>query len=248
MLRRPGGLLLALAVIGAGLGNSILIVNAASTRFVIVFPMLPLLVAVGLRYGLPLLWPPRFPALALRISLNARRALRLRWPPRHPDRHLRRAMAALALLAAAAQVAYYFGPHLETYNWQLRLRHSFPDGYDAILRSLDFPDGTHLHIISASPFSQMDGQGFADYVDGGLIVHTQTTSRFNLFYLSRLACGVDHAFFFLIGDAVSPALLARHRFVHPPAYSPYAAIIPDERELVLYYAPYVPGLETTNCR
>lgn len=242
--RRPGPLLLALWLVAGAVGNSILIMSAASTRFVIVFPALALLAAVGIRYTLPLIWPPRWPALALRLKLGARWA-RLRWPPRDVPRHLRRSALALAACAAVYQGAYYWGPHLELYNRQLRIHHGFPDGYDAIFRAVEFPRGTQVHIISASPFSQMDAQGLADYLrgPGWLVVDTRTPAEAYSLYLRGLPCGMDHAFFIQPDDMRTLAKLQRFFYLRPPAYSPNSDIIPDERELVLYYAPYLRGLE-----
>ncbi len=242
--RRPGGLLLGLWLLGAAVGNSILIVTAASTRFVIAFPALALLLAAGLRYTLPLVWPPRAPALALRWRA-AGRWRRFRWPPRHPERHLRRVLAALAVGGAALQIAYYFGPHLTFYNRQLRMAHAFPDGYDAVYRSLAFPAGTHVHIISATPFSQMDAQGLFDFLRGHnqVQIHTLTPQQFDSVYLDQMACGVDHAFFIQLADRYSAQVIHDHFYVRAVETSPDAAVIPDERELVLLYAPYLRGIE-----
>ncbi len=241
--RYPGPLLLLLWPAAGALGNSILVMNAASTRFVIVFPALPLLVAAGARYTLPLFWPPRAPKLALRLSLGTRRRIRWRWPPRDLPRHLRRTILALALVAAGLQVAYYFGPHMDYYNRQLRLHHSFPDGYDAIFRTRDFPDDTWVHIISVSPFSQMDAQGLSDFLRGGLYLNTLTPADVDEDYLNSLRCGVDHAFFIQPGDTHTLAVLQEYFYLRAPEYTAYGAVIPDERELVLYYAPYLRGLE-----
>lgn len=241
--RYPGPLLLLLWLAAGALGNSILVMNAASTRFVIVFPALPLLVAAGARYVLPLFWPPRAPVLALRLSLGIRRRVRWRWPPRDVPRHLRRVVVALALAAAGLQIAYYFGPHMDYYNRQLRLHHGFPDGYDAIFRTQDFPRDTQVHIISASPFSQMDAQGLSDFLRGGLYFNTLAAADLDEDYLKALRCGVDHAFFIQPGDSRTLALLKKYFYLRAPEYSSYGAVIPDERELVLYYAPYLRGLE-----
>ncbi len=242
--RRPGGLLLCLWLVGAAVGNSVLIINAASTRFVIAFPALALLLAAGLRYTLPLVWPPRVPALALRLRA-AGRWRRFRWPPRCPERHRRRVLAAVAAGCAALQIAYYFGPHLAFYNRQLRIVHRFPDGYDAIYRSLAFPSGTHIHIISAAPFSQMDAQGFFDFLRGHnqVRIHTLTPTQFDSAYLDQMACGVDHAFFIQLDDRYSAEVIRDHFYARNAEFSPDAEIIPDERELILLYAPHVPGIE-----
>lgn len=242
--RKPGPLLLALWVVAGGLGNSIMVMNAASTRFVIVFPALPLLVAVGIRYTLPLFWPLRFPVFAFRIQVSLRRWLRYRWPPRDVARHLRRLALALAAAAAIVQAVYYFGVHLPYYNGQLRLHHDFPDGYDAVFRSLDFPEATQIHIISGNPFSQMDAQGLMDFLKGDRReFSTLTISDFDQFYIDTLNCGLNHAFFIQLNDMRSLSLLRRNFYLRPPEYSPDRDIIPNERELVLYYAPYIPGSE-----
>lgn len=242
--RRPGGLLLCLWLVGAAVGNSVLIISAASTRFVIAFPALALLLAAGLRYMLPLVWPPLAPALALHLRA-AGRWRRFRWPPRCPERHRRRVLAAVAAGCAALQIAYYFGPHLAFYNRQLRIVHRFPDGYDAVYRSLAFPSGTHIHIISAEPFSQMDAQGLFDFLRGHneVRIHTLTPTQFDSAYLDQMACGVDHAFFIQLDDRYSAEVIRDHFYVRNAERSPDAEIIPDERELILLYAPHVPGIE-----
>jgi hypothetical protein len=232
-------------LVAAALGNSILVMSAASTRFVIAFPLLPLLMAVGLRYLLPLFGPPRVPALALRLRAGGERAVRFRWPPRDLPRHVRRAVVVLALAAAVVQGVYYWRDHLAVYNRQLRIHHAFPDGYDAVFRSVEFPKHTEIHILSASPFSQMDAQGLLDFLLGSGVIgaNTLATEDLNQSYIDTLRCGRDHAFFIEPGDMRTLALLQQNFYLRPPEYSPDGDVIPDERELVLYYAPFLPGVE-----
>ena len=143
------------------------------------------------------------------------------------------------------QAAYYWGPHLERYNQQLRLHHRFPDGYDAVFRAVEFPRRTQVHIISTRPFSAMDAQGLADYLRGTywINIDTLTPAQMDKPYLLGLPCGVDHAFFIELNNRWTLAKLQRYFYLRPASSSPYRDVIPDERELVLYYAPNLPGTE-----
>lgn len=89
--RDPGLLLLLLWVLATSAGSMVLSTSAYAARYVVVFPALMLLVAIGLRYltTLPLLSPQIVYSL-------------------------------MGLALAFVQVDYYFNTHLDVYNRQLR--------------------------------------------------------------------------------------------------------------------------------
>lgn len=87
---RAGGMLLVLWVLLTALGNSLILYNNWTPRFVVVMPAAALLCAAGLRYTLPL--------------LNIRS-----WT----------VYKVLLVVLAASQVIYYFGFHLGYYNRQI---------------------------------------------------------------------------------------------------------------------------------
>ena len=115
--RKPG-VVLVLWMLLTSLGNAFLLESAVSARYVLAFPAVAILVALGIRVPLDLLWRGE------RFGLRAG-AL----------------MVALAVAIAVGQVVYYFGPHLDHFNRELRLQVAH-DVEDALLRSADFPPGT----------------------------------------------------------------------------------------------------------
>ncbi len=115
MLRR-GPRVLLLCLIGASLGDSLLFFSPWSTGFVVTFPLLMLLVALGLRQTGFVIY---------------------RWSRRrYPVRSTRRVATFAALLIATMQVIYYFGPHLTYFNRVSRVHY---DSQDAVFRAAEFP-------------------------------------------------------------------------------------------------------------
>ncbi|MFW5772112.1 MAG: glycosyltransferase family 39 protein, partial [Phototrophicaceae bacterium] len=112
-LRHPGLALLVLWLLLVTAGNMLLANSAYAPRYVVAFPALILLVTVAICYVL---------------------ALRPRWL----DWLLR---VAVLLVLVAGQIAYYFGPHLDDFNRQLRPR---PDVQDSIFRAAHLPSDTHM--------------------------------------------------------------------------------------------------------
>lgn len=144
-------------------------------------------------------------------------------------------MSAIAVFFGVVQVNYYFERHLPIYNYTSRAAAPHRDGQDAVLRSLNFPPGTPIHILTDSPPN-------AHYTSGLLAFLADTTyhldiitfSDFTNEYIDNLRTDVDHAFFL---DRETDALrfLLRDRFdVDPPAYSPFD--LPTRHQFILYYA------------
>ncbi len=207
--REPGPWLLLSWLVGTSLGNSLLVDSAAASRYVVIFPALTLFMAVGIRWAVPLLWPGRS----------------ARWH--------QLAMMALAAAVTITQAAYYFGPHLRLYNRQVRPN---MDGVDAMIRSVDFPPGTRLFLVSDDVNVAYAGGALAlmtDHLDVEGLSPRQVTASL----LATLPGDVDYAFYVEPTDVSTPELL-RERFPHlePPARTPYADV-PPERAFVLYYAP-----------
>jgi 4-amino-4-deoxy-L-arabinose transferase-like glycosyltransferase len=240
--RAPGALLMLLWVLGTSAGNTLLVDSLGYPRYVMVFPALALVMAVGLRYTVPLLWPPRWPNISARVWLNGR-LLRLRLPPRWPERHQDALMAGLVVVIAAAQVLYYFNYHIPAYEQRFRSEKAEPDGYDAALRSVNFPRGTQIHIISKHEVNQIEASGLLTFMREGLALETMPSWRFTNLYARDLPCGVDHAFFIQPGDEATLKILQKYFYLREPEYTRNPALKSPEYELVLYYAPYIPGAE-----
>jgi 4-amino-4-deoxy-L-arabinose transferase-like glycosyltransferase len=241
--RAPGMLLLLLWVLGTSAGNTLLVDSLGYPRYVMVFPALALVMAVGLRYGVPLLWPPRWPRVSARVWVNGR-LLRLRVPPRWPERHQAALMAALVVVIAAGQTVYYFNDHLPAYESIFRSHKAEPDGYDAALRSASFPTGTQIHIISKREFNQIEANGLLGFMrDQDLTLETMPSWRFTSLYVRDLTCGVDHAFFIQPGDEATLKKIQQYFYLRDPQYTSNPVVKSPNYELVLYYAPYIPGAE-----
>ncbi|MGQ9888290.1 MAG: hypothetical protein ACUVSX_07355 [Aggregatilineales bacterium] len=211
--KAAAALLLALWIALALLGNSLLRDNVWTARYVVIFPPLALLLGAGLAAALRAL--DRLPA----------------WR-RHP--------AAPALLVAAlcaAQVAYYFGPHLARYNWQIRPEH---DHQDVMFRARDFPLGTQIYLITDDEIvwpplliylSRFWG------VDREADLRVLTPEAFAaLPDLGGLWRGADHAFFVQMDDNASRNRLHFELGLALGRPSPYNVPL-DKQFLLFYYAP-----------
>ncbi|MEO8611060.1 MAG: glycosyltransferase family 39 protein [Chloroflexota bacterium] len=214
--RSPGMLLLLMWLLSTSLGNSLMVDSAGSPRYVMVFPALALACAVGLRYTVPLL------------IRNARRAAVL--------------IAIAAVGLAFVQVNYFFNDHLPAYNITFRAAKASPDGYDAALRSMDFPSGTNVHIISANLVTQIESIGLLGLRRDDLYLDTLTPDDFTDEYIGELRCRVDHAFFIERTDFRTLDKLRTNFFLREAQLTPYDDFLPSQR-LILFYAPYLKGTE-----
>lgn len=211
--RMPGLLLILMWVVAASLGNSLMVDSIGSPRYVMVFPALILMVAVGIRYTTALLIPGKSTIQALVVI-------------------------GLAVLLAATQVSYYFNEHLPLYNQQFRNNWPHPDGQDAALRSIDFPPGTQVHLTSDLPPDMFFTNGMLHYFTDNIDLDTLPSRDFTPVYLSKLPSGIDHAFYIEAKDFRIQALLEDYYYLMSPQQSPYD--LPIEKQFRLYYAPYIP--------
>ncbi|MEZ4667913.1 MAG: glycosyltransferase family 39 protein [Anaerolineae bacterium] len=196
-------------------------------------------------YLLPLLWlfgglisgvVVVLPALVLlaALGLNTAVTFLLR---RTSMRRL--ALMLVVALLAVTQINDFFNQFLPLYNTAFRAEDLAPDGYDAAWRSLDFPVGTQIRIISDPQFDRVKAGDLISAFRTGLRVDTILPKQLTGDYLLNLACNVDHAFFLQSSDAASLRAIRRYFRLLSPQPSPYADIAPDE-QFVLYYAPYTP--------
>lgn len=227
--RAPGSLLLLLWVAAASVGNSLMVENMHSPRYAVVFPALMLLAAVGLRHTLALVAPETS-------------AAQTRWRGLARPQWIALVVAVLAL--GAYQADYYFNRHIPVYNRQLRDSKPHRDPQDAVLRSLKFPAGTQVHIISRVEADAGYTLGFAGFFRDDLTVHVLAAEDFDSDYVARLTRGVDHAFFVEPGLDAVLACLQRHFYLRPPQASPYTDLRASD-QFTLYYAPYLPGYSET---
>lgn len=238
---RPGGLLLLLWVSGSALGQSLLVDVNSSPRTVVVFPALALLVALGTRCLVRIVWPALHEGPQRERSLAVRLAgihldLRLRWPGGLPAR-----VASILLTASAgvlltaygvAQATTFFGDYMDRYNDNLRLAY---DGEDAIFRALDFPPGTQVHVIGNTMLWRINVDTMLDYYDADLEVAVLSNAEFTPDYLAGVRRDVDNAFFVAQTNRQGIDLLTGQFSVPVFKLSPYN--VPIRSQMLLYYVP-----------
>jgi 4-amino-4-deoxy-L-arabinose transferase-like glycosyltransferase len=206
--RRAGALLLVLWIAVTSLGNSLMVASAYATRYVVVFPALVLLIAVGLDETLRMVWPER--------RVNGRLVL----------------LALVTGVLVVGQADYYFGPQLTAFNRQIRMK---LDGNDALLRSLHFPPTTQIHIIAEPVFGAIYARSMMSYFNDDYYVNVITPGELDEHYLRIISRDRDNAFFLESTDMQSLELIREQFALGRPQGSPYE--LPPHRELVLFYAP-----------
>jgi hypothetical protein len=207
---RTPGVLPLLWVLGTSLGNALIVESAVSARYVVAFPALALLIAVGIRYTLPLVWPWRGQAAI---------------------------MLALAGIIAVGQGAYYFGPFLDLFNREVRANVAY-DVDDAMLRARHFPPGTQVYIVADHVLPESDAQRLLNFLADHLTVLEIPPDEFTTVPLADLPRSADYAFFIVPGDGQTIGQLVAAfgpHDVQPSTTEP----LPD-KGLALFYVPADP--------
>jgi hypothetical protein len=225
--RMPGLLLVGLWWLSVTLGNTLMVDSAGSPRYVMVFPVLMVMVAVGVRYTLALLWPDtqthsrseKITAIQTKIS-RAQNVM----------------LAAITIGLALVQTQYYFYQHLPVYNQQFRDVWPHRDAQDAVLRSLALPPGTQIHIVSPVEPDEVFTRGVLNFLSSDYKLDAMTTEEFTRAYVMGLDTTVNHAFY-VEPRQVRVLELLRGHFdgLQPPQESPFDT--PPEKQFLLYFAP-----------
>lgn len=208
--RTPAALLLLLWVASTSLGNNVLTSPAHSPRYVVVFPALALIVAVGIRYTIQVLVPIRV---------------------------LRAVLAGVVILGMVVlEVNYYFTDHLPLYNRYSRELWGHRDAQDAAIRSLNFPTNTYVHVIAKIPPAPNYAEGLLQFMRPDLKFDYLSPDELTREYLNELDTAVDHAFYIDPDNYLSVGLLNEYFYLTGPQGSPFADV-PLESAFFLYYAP-----------
>jgi hypothetical protein len=169
---RTPGVLPLLWVLGTSLGNAMIVESAVSARYVVAFPALALLIAIGIRYTLPLIWPWRGQAAI---------------------------MVVLAAIIAVGQGLFYFGPFLDLFNREVRANVAY-DVDDAMLRARHFPPGTQVYIVADRVLPEGDAQRLLNFLADRLTVLEIPPDGFATFPLADLPRSANYAFFVVPSD------------------------------------------------
>jgi hypothetical protein len=139
----------------------------------------------------------------------------------------------------AIQFQYYFGPHLEAYQWQARPRR---DIQDVALRSAEFPPGTRIHVVNNPRDDAGYGMEILSFLTDDLLMDARIPQEINSTYISRLATGVDHAFFLTPNDTATLKTLQKFLILDGPYFSPYP--MPPRTQYISYYAAHLKNPNT----
>jgi len=234
-IRSPGNLLLLLWILAVSFGSSLLQVSAASSRYVVVFPALTLITALGLCEALDWLWN-RFRSFRMSTSISAATtpmSLPGNWQLVMGN-SLGTLYFVLCTVLALYQIVYYFGPHLATFDANFRETRPNYDIEDAVYRALDYPPGTGVHIISRGKFDVGYGTKFAAFFRDDLPTDGYVSANLNPDILAALPRSVDHLFFFEPLDIETLTLLQStfKSALEGPFFSPYN--VAPERQFVMF--------------
>jgi len=223
-------------IVGTSVGVSLVRDTVASPRFFVVLPALAIAIAVGIRY-LPTfiagIVPPTRAGNDPEV-VRPRFLWRLGWV----------VTFAAAGVIAIYQTTYYFGPHLDIFDHQVRDSKPYRDGLDAAQNLIGLPDNTQPYIIGTPKNDTNVARHFAAYLsrNGGLREEryrpllTITSGAMTPRFLRELRRGQGYAFFIEPDEQEAIRLIYRYfPDAEPIRYSPFN--LPADREYVLIYAP-----------
>ncbi len=188
-------------------GNAFMEQSRISARYVVEFPAIALICALGLDIIAGLLF-------------NA-----TRWR--------RYALAAALAAFVTVQVFYFFGSYMTLYNEQFRTmqRGRNLDADDLVFRAQFLPEGTIIHVIDDPVMYEVDINNKLHFLRGGpqrtLLARSMLPGAFEQGYLSRIERITPHAFFVDPDDAaVIARLTGSFADLAGPFYTTHAAAEP----------------------
>lgn len=235
MLRRNAGLaLIFLWFVAAVLGNSLLVDPGVSTRHVVTFPAVALLMALGLVWTVDLLAEK-----SAMLRLAASDASRVRIVFSRPRIKIV-ALIVVCLLCvgvAVREVDYYFNSHLPLLERQIRELAPYRDVTDALLRTVDLPKGTQVTVMTDFLFSGRDANDLLTYLVDGLSVTVLVNDDIPDDYFMLLDYTHPQAFFVSPDDQNTLALIRDYFGTLPdPQYTRNPYVTHDEA-FVRYLLP-----------
>jgi len=158
-IRTPGIIISLIWLAMTALGNSLLRDNLWVPRYVVAFPAVALLMAIGIYATVLLLWPRLKPS---------------RWPSL--------IALGLSMIVATAQTVYYFRDQVPFFVAEMPQE----DWNDAFFRMVDLPPHTHVHFILESPVWDVNVTAFLGYARLDLIVDSVTPDEVTDVYLHNI--------------------------------------------------------------
>ncbi|MEQ8672459.1 MAG: glycosyltransferase family 39 protein [Aggregatilineales bacterium] len=223
--RRVETLILPAVIILAVFGNSLIENPGWTPRYVVAFPALCLLIAVGVR----VLW--RYVS-----TLSVPSGGRMRQPIASFGAFLGINSTGwiaptLLITLSLLSLTYYFFPHMTSYNQQIR---TFNDHQDVGWRVNDLPEGTHVYLFTIDYVFLPHYSGMENFWKRPLNITLVVDGQIN-FSLEEVSRQVPIALFVMAEDAYLISDLDFLFGLPEPQYSPYN--VPIERQYILYYLP-----------
>lgn len=224
-LRTLRGSLLVWWGIGAFVGNSFVeqANSAESPRYIIVYSILMLIVALGIR----MLW------------LFVEKRINFRW-----HRHLQIVVIAFLLVVTVGQIGHYFGAVVPNYYAFIFNRRGgggiyLPNLDDLVLRAIDLPDNTTVVVLSNNEFPTVHGRMLPAYLGRGretLRIESESIVGLSDNFFEDLPRNTNYVFAFLpyYRDVVME-MIERHFVITEVTTSPDE--MPEEVDMVFAHAP-----------
>lgn len=215
-------------IVATGLGNGVMRDTLASTRYYVVLPAVALAITSGVRYLFPFVWRDAQPS----GERAAKRGMVVRW-----------AIPTVAIGAiAAAQVGYYFGPHLAYFNVQVREAKGYRDGIDAVNRAIALPGNTQIFLVGRPAHDQNVPRNWLGFLsqDGDPMRYfpllSVTPDTISAKYLNDLPRGVNYAFY--VDPTLNDLILLLQRTFPGISQAMYSSFnVPADKEYVLFFVP-----------
>jgi len=202
--------------------TSLIVTNEVAARYVLTFPLLTVLLAVGVHVvvGLVQRWVEQA-GPALRAAQTT------------PRPYAIAGGMLLAVVLATGQAVYYHTTHLDTFNTQFRQAWTY-DGQDVIFRASDLQPPPKVHLLTTETVDVFALQGILDFLQpDNLGLTAWNRNIFNVWDLPRAE---QHVFFVPHDDAELLALLRWNFVLSGPQPSPDADRIPDAHETLMLTA------------
>ncbi len=230
-LRSPTNVL-PLYVIATGLGSSLMTEKWGSPRFIIVMPIMALLIAIGIRYGLALMIPGEtFKKVKQRLASPNEWRIPIT---------AGRALMGLVIAVVIFHPYYYYGEHLRVFNARLLSSRAYPDMYDAVERSLAYDAATtQVYLISTFRADFNVARGMHDFFvwdEHPYVLETISASEFTQEFIAALPRDRNYLFMIEPGlNRVVADLVAAFPTMYPP--EPSERDLPPNKQFWAYYAP-----------
>ncbi|GEM_PF-6132527 len=178
-IRNPAASIILLIFVMSAMASSFVALSHSLMRHSLAVPMLIVTVAIGIRYGLPLIVP--------RIMFTAQRVGIVGY-----------AMIGVVVSLAITQGDYYFNRHVPTMNMEYWQTMGRPDEQDAVLRAVSQYDMTVTQLVLISEFNiplTLPNELMSFYQPGSMGIRSYTLAEFTPQVITELERDVNTLFF-----------------------------------------------------